>query len=89
MTDYFIENMIYLHTGMSSNDLSENDKDVRNNEAKEDSSEHEDKTDIVDNSDYEFDRSSSISWWSLLILFTSMSLGTRLHKLDMDNQVDS
>ena len=74
---------------MSSNDLSENDKDATNNEAKDDDSEHEDETDIVDNSDYEFDRSSSISWWSLLILFTSMSLGTRLHKLDMDNQVDS
>ena len=87
MTDYFLENMIYLHTGLSSNDHRENDKEDTNNERKDDESDHKETTNIVDSSDDEFVRSRSISWWSLLILFSSLSLGTRLHKLDMDNQV--
>ena len=83
MTDYFIENMIYLHTSNDLKDKGENEDKTDNDDDKPNM-----KTVVAGHSEGdEFDRNRNLFWWSLIILFSSLSLGTRLHILDMGNQV--
>ena len=83
MTDYSIENMIYLHTSNDLKDKGENEDKTDNDDDKPNM-----KTVVAGHSEGdEFDRNRNLFWWSLIILFSSLSLGTRLHKLDMGNQV--